>query len=247
MIPWQLLGTAIVPGARHELRLYRHDTEYAIRVGGAELMSSDANASESALAELAIARLANKTSARVLVGGLGMGYTAAAALSALGRESHVCVAELVPEVIEWNRGPLAHLAGRPLEDPRVSVRAVDVGQVIREKAGAWDAILLDVDNGPSALTSDSNNWLYLNEGLRAIRAALRESGILAVWSADPSRPFVQRLKQTGYYPEEISVKARSRGRARHTVWVARRRADSVLISHSRPAETSRVQRSMRPG
>lgn len=185
-------------------------------------MTSRAHASEEALAELAAARLA-RADARFLIGGLGMGYTLAALLRRVGPRASVVVAEIVPELIEWNRGPLGPLAGHPLADPRVRVRAADVGAVLREARGAFDAVLLDVDNGPEAATRPGNEWLYGAEGLRAAAAALREGGVLAVWSAGADRAFARRLRAAGLGVEEHRVAAGpGRRRGRRVVWVAAR-------------------------
>jgi spermidine synthase len=224
MIPWELLGAAHVPGAGKELRLYRRGDEYAIRVDNYELMNSYVHGSEEALAELACARIADRPRARVLIGGLGMGYTAAAALHRLGAKAMVVIAELVPAVVTWNRGPLAHLAGHPLEDKRTIVRETDVARVLRADVGYYDAIMLDVDNGPDGLTSQGNNWLYGPAGLQTSHEALRPGGVLAVWSASPDRAFPKRLHKAGFEVEEARVRARgARGGARRTIWLAGRR------------------------
>jgi spermidine synthase len=221
MIPWKLLGCAQVPGSKEELRLYRRGKEFSIRVNNCELMSSRAHGSEDALAELACAKIADRHCPRVLIGGLGMGYTTAAALRRLGTGSQVVVAELVPAVVEWNRGPLADLAGHPLQDARVTVQEVDVAAVLRAECGAYDAILLDVDNGPDGLARKGNDWLYSQAGLNAAHEALTPGGILAVWSAAPDSAFAKRLGLAGFEVNEVCVRARgSRGGGRHTIWFA---------------------------
>ena len=221
MIPWELLGSAQVPGDSGELRLYRRGKEFSIRVNGSELMNSSAHGSEDALAELACAKIADRSRPRVLIGGLGMGYTLAAALRRLGPNARVVVAELVPELVVWNRGPLAALAGHPLEDTRVNVREVDVAQVLQAEQQAYDAILLDVDNGPEGLTRQGNDWLYSRPGLDAAFAALRPAGVLAVWSAGPNPSFSRRLRQAGFKVDEVRVRARGpRGGGHHTIWIA---------------------------
>jgi spermidine synthase len=223
MIPWEFLGSAQAPGNGPELRLYKRGEEFSIRVNGCELMNSRVHGSEVALAELACARIADHPCPRVLIGGLGMGYTTAAALRRLGAEGQVVVAELVPAVVEWNRGPLAALAGHPLQDVRVTVREVDVAQILKEEHRAYDAILLDVDNGPEGLTRKCNDWLYARAGLDAAFAALRPAGVLAVWSAGPDEAFFKRLCQAGFQVDEARVRARgSRGGSRHTIWLAGR-------------------------
>jgi len=225
MIPWQLLDSAQVPGEGGDLRLYQRDGEFSIRVDGAELMNSRIHGSEEAMAELACARIASLPCPRVLIGGLGMGYTLAAALNRLGAESRVVVAELVPAVVAWNRGPLAALAGRPLDDRRVTVREADVAQILETEHGAYDAILLDVDNGPRALTQKGNDRLYTRTGLEASFAALRPAGVFALWSASPNRLFSRLLHKVGFEVHEERVRARGpRGGGYHTIWIARRNA-----------------------
>ena len=185
-------------------------------------MTSRSHASEEALGALAAAALRGCAAPRVLLGGLGMGYTLAAALRALGPRAQVVVAELVPAVVEWNRGPLAPLAGHPLADARVRVRAGDVAAVLREERDAWDAVALDVDNGPEAATARANAWLYGPEGLSAAHEALRSGGVLAVWSASADRAFRRRVSAAGFEVEEVRVPGRGGRRARHVVWIARR-------------------------
>jgi spermidine synthase len=223
MIPWELLDSAPVPGGSETLHLYRRDTEFSIRVDGCELMNSRVHGSEDALAELVCARLGSRPSPKVLIGGLGMGYTAAAALQNLGAKAQVVVAELVPAVVAWNLGPLASLAGQPLEDSRITVREIDVALIIKAEQHAYDGIVLDVDNGPDGLTRSGNDWLYSRAGLKAAYAALKPSGILAVWSASPDPAFSKLLRQTGFSVEEVTVRARGRkGGSRHMIWLAAR-------------------------
>lgn len=223
MIPWELLDSAPVPGGNETLCLYRRGTEFSIRVDGEELMNSRVHDSEEALAKLACARVADRPMPTVLIGGLGMGYTVAAALQRLGAQARVVVAELVPAVVAWNRGVLAGLAGHPLEDMRISVREIDVARILQTEQQAYDAILLDVDNGPDGLTRSGNDWLYSREGLSAARAALKPSGILAVWSASPEPAFSRLLRQTGFTVEEVTARARGRkGGRRHLIWLAER-------------------------
>ncbi len=225
MVPWKFIGSARLPAGGEELRLYQRGEEFSIRIGGGELMNSRAHESEEALADLACARIAGRPKPRVLVGGLGMGYTAAAALKHIGPAGRVVVAELAPEVVEWNRGPLAELAGRPLEDGRLSVREIDVGQLLREAPLAFDAILLDVDNGPERLAHQANEWLYSMAGLEAAHAALRPAGVLAVWSAASVRAFSKRLRRAGFTLREVGSHARAAGRGgRRTIWLAARGA-----------------------
>jgi len=221
VIPWEFIGSARLPVGGEELRLYKRGEEFSIRFDGGELMNSRAHGSEDALADLACAVIADRPRPRVLIGGLGMGYTAAAALKRLGAAGRVVVAELAPAVVEWNRGPLAHLAGRPLQDARIRVREIDVGRVLREESQAYDAILLDVDNGPGGLACRSNAWLYSMAGLDAAHAALRPAGVLAVWSASPDQTFSKRLRRAGFDAEEVGVQATAAGRGgRRTIWLA---------------------------
>jgi spermidine synthase len=222
MIPWELLDSSPVPGGSETLRLYRRDTEFSIRLDGCELMNSRVHGSEDALAELGCAKLANRPSPKVLIGGLGMGYTAAAALQNLGARAQVVVAELVPAVVAWNWGPLAHLAGQPLDDDRILVREIDVAHMLKAEQHAYDAIILDVDNGPDGLTSSANDWLYGRDGLNAAHTALKPSGILAVWSASPDPAFSRLLRQAGFSVEEVTVRARGRKGSRHMIWLAER-------------------------
>jgi spermidine synthase len=223
MIPWELIDSSRVPGTGGELCLYRRGREFSIMVNGCELMNSRAHGSEDALAELACGRIAGHSSPRVLIGGLGMGYTTAATLRHLDADGRVVVAELVPAVVEWNRGPLSDLAGHPLQDGRVTVRETDVALILKGEQRAYDAILLDVDNGPEAMTREGNAWLYSRAGLDAAFAALRPAGVLAVWSAGPDRAFARRLDQAGFDVDEVKVRARGpKGGGRHTIWLAGR-------------------------
>jgi len=223
MIPWVFLESAQVPDNGAELGLYRRGEEFSIRVGNRELMNSRVHGSEEALAEMACARIVDRFAPRILIGGLGMGYTLAAALRALGAEGSVTVAELIPTVVAWNRGPLSALAGNPLQDGRVTLQEVDVAQVLRAARQAYDAVLLDVDNGPEGLARKENDWLYARPGLEAVHTALRPGGVLAVWSAAPNQVFAQRLRRVGFTVDEAHIPARSSGKGRrHTIWLARR-------------------------
>lgn len=225
MVPWQLLDSAPVPGENQELRLYRRGGEFSIRVNGSELMNSRAHGSEQAMARLACARIASLASPLVLIGGLGMGYTLAAALNRLGATGRVVVAEIVPAVVAWNRGPLGALAGDPLADGRVSVREADVARILLAEPRSYDAILMDVDNGPRGLTRKGNDWLYSRTGLAAAHAALRPAGVFALWSASPNPAFTRRLCQAGFTVDERPVPARGpRGAGRHTIWIGERAA-----------------------
>ena len=222
MLPWEHLDTAPIPGGG-ELRLIRRGGEYAIMLGNNPLMNSRLSGSEEALATLVGARLAARPQPMLLIGGLGMGFTLRAALGQLGAGAAITVAELVPSVIAWARGPMAEVFAGSLADPRVSIRQADVGAVIRAGAGAYDAILLDVDNGPDGLTRKGNDALYTDPGLRAARAALKPGGILAVWSVGPDDAFRLRLQKAGFAIEEVRVKAhKGRSGTRHVIWLATR-------------------------
>ena len=219
------LGGVRVPGSGGTLSLHKRGEEFTLRVYDTELMSSGVHESEDALARLACAKLARVAEPVVLIGGLGMGYTLAAALKEVGPAAQVIVAELVPAVVEWNRGPLAHLAGNPLSDPRVSVRVQDIALSLQTELQAFDAILLDVDNGPEGLTRDSNNWLYSPDGLTSAYTALRPGGVLAIWSSAPEKSFAMRLRKMGFEVEEVRVASSTNAHDdRHTIWLAVNRA-----------------------
>lgn len=220
MIARELLGTAQVPGGT-ELKLYRHDRDFMIVMGHNELMSSRMSGSEIALATETIKRVKGRTAPSLLIGGYGMGFTLRAALEVLGPKAELVVAELVPEIIEWARGPMADLAAGCLDDPRVRLIMGDVGSVIDGASGDYDAILLDVDNGPDGVVRDGNNSLYTASGLRAARRALTPGGVLAVWSAGPEPAFTRRLEKNGFDVDEIRVAARTNGKGpKHTIWFA---------------------------
>lgn len=225
MKPWRHLDSAAVPTGDDELQLWQRDTEFSIRLKrGGELMNSRAFGSERALATLVCERLrtpANpRQGLRILVGGLGLGHTLAAALADLPADAEVTVAELSPAVVRWNRGPLRELAGAPLDDPRARVFEGDVAQQVRSHHRYWDGILLDVDNGPEGLTREENDWLYSAAGLRALLKALRPGGLIGVWSAHASAPFNRRLRGTGARVEEVPVRARQGKRgSKHRVWL----------------------------
>ena len=223
MRPWVLLDSTEVPGNGGELRLYQRGDEFSIKiVGRGELMNSRMHGSEDALAEQTCARLKGCANPRLLIGGLGMGFTLAAALQYAGDQAQVVVAELVPGVVEWNKGPLGEHAGYPVKDSRVTVREGDVANILKVEQEAYDAILLDVDNGPEGLTHKENDWLYSMNGLNAAYAALRPQGVLAVWSAGPDQNFTQRLRKVGFEVDEVRVRAHGKKGARHVIWFARR-------------------------
>jgi spermidine synthase len=220
MIPWVHLDTAKVPGGG-ELRLMRRGAEFSIMSGAIELMNSRLSGSEKALATLACDRIRGRVKPAMLVGGLGMGFTLRAALAELPADAAVVVAELLPAVVAWARGPMAHIFDGCLDDPRVSVREGDVGDLIRSGRAAYDAILLDVDNGPGGLSREANDSLYTAAGLGAAKRALRPGGVLAVWSAGPDDRFTGRLGKAGFAVEEVRVRATGGGRgARHVIWLA---------------------------
>lgn len=222
MIPSILLGSAPIPDTANELRLYQRGEEFSIKIPGrGELMNSRVHGSEKALADLSCERIAGRARPRVLVGGLGMGFTLAAALQALGPDAEVVVAELVPEVVEWNRQAMGVPAGQPLADPRSSVYIGDVSDLLRQQRAAFDAILLDVDNGPEALIRRENDWLYTVSGLETTRLALRPEGVLAVWSAGRDRLFTSRLHHAGFKVKEVVVRPHRAGKGpRHHIWLA---------------------------
>jgi len=221
MIPWLQLDTARVPGADVQLRLMQRGAEFSMRLGQNELMSSRLSGSEEALATLACRRIEAVKSPHLLIGGLGMGFTLRAALAVLGSDARIMVAELVPAVIAWARGPMADIFGDSLDDPRASIREADVVDVIASHDSAFDAILLDVDNGPEGLIRKANDALYDLKGLNAIRRALRPGGVLAVWSSGPNPLFSKRLRAAGFDVNEVAVRATTkRSGARHVIWFA---------------------------
>lgn len=217
-----LLGVAHVPGGV-ELRLVQHGEGFTILLENTELMSTQANASEEALATMTCDRLGGQDAIQMLIGGYGMGYTLRAALAALGDDASVFVAEIVPEIIEWARGPMRHLTNGCLDDPRVVVVGEDVAMLIRAAQGGYDAILLDVDNGPEWLTRRENDRLYSREGLQAALRALKPGGILAVWSAWSDPAFTARLEDVGFVVSTVEARARANGKGfRHVIWFARK-------------------------
>ncbi len=217
--PWEQLGLVALPTGE-ELTLARTGEEYSVSVNDVVLMNSRSHYSEEQLAVLGCAHLQAHPKARVLVGGLGMGFTLRAALDVLAADATVEVAELLPEVVEWNREHLGHLAGHPLDDPRTWVRTEDVRRTLECASGAYDAVLLDVDNGPQAFTVQSNDSLYLDDGLRCIANALRPSGVLSVWSAWDDGSFTHCLRRNGFHARKKRVPARPRGNFIHTLWLA---------------------------
>ncbi len=221
MIARELLATARVPGGE-ELQLYRHDRDFMIVLGHNELMSTRKWGSEEALATLALDRIGHARRPRLLIGGYGMGFTLRAALRAMPADGEVTVVELVPEIIEWARGPMADLAAGCLDDPRVRLLQSDVAWTIAAAQADYDAILLDVDNGPDGLVREDNNQIYSASGLRAARAALAPGGVLAIWSAGPDPAFARRLQKLRFAVEERTVASRSNGKGpKHVIWLAK--------------------------
>jgi spermidine synthase len=223
MIPWLQIDTTPVPGAEVELRLMRRGDEFSMMLGQNELMNSRLSGSEAALATLACKRIELVRRPHLLIGGLGMGFTLRAALAVLGSDARIVVAELVPAVIAWARGPIAGIFGDSLSDPRASIREADVVDVVRSHRSAFDAILLDVDNGPEALIRKANDALYDLKGLKAIHRALRPRGVLAIWSSGPNAAFSKRLRDAGFDVNEVAIRATAkRSGARHVIWFAAR-------------------------
>ncbi|MGZ2409474.1 spermidine synthase [Rhizobium ruizarguesonis] len=221
MLPWIQLDSATIPGEGGELRLKQRGGEFSIMLGANELMNSRLSGSEEALATLSWDRIKSHPKPRVLIGGLGMGFTLRAALAVLPEDAGVTVAELVPAVVAWARGPMAEVFKGCLDDPRVGIHQGDVGEAIRAGKAAYDAILLDVDNGPDGLTRKSNDRLYNFSGLRAASDALRPGGVLAVWSSGPDPDFTRRLKDSGFAVDAVNTRANGkRGGARHVIWLA---------------------------
>ncbi|WP_311268128.1 spermidine synthase [Sphingobium sp. WCS2017Hpa-17] len=223
MIPREYLDSAQVPGGQ-ELKLYRRGADHMIVLDRNELMSSQMSGSEKQLALMTIERLRGRKAPHILIGGYGMGFTLRAALGVLDKAAKVTVAELVPKIIEWARGPMVDLMAGCLDDPRVDLVIDDVVPVIAAGHGTYDAILLDVDNGPDGLTAAANDRLYSRAGLQTAKAALKPGGILAVWSAGSDDVFANRLRNAGFLVDEVAVKARDNGKGpRHVIWFALKR------------------------
>lgn len=223
MQPRELLGIADVPGGE-PLRLFRRGNDFMIVLDRNELMNSRMSGSEAALAVMTLDRLPSRGKRHLLVGGYGMGFTLRAALAKMDAGETITLAELVPDIIVWARGPMADLTAGCLDDPRVNLVQDDVAALIDAGQGTYDAILLDVDNGPDGLTVAANDRLYSASGLSRAMRALRPGGILAVWSAGPDEAFTRRLRAAGFVVEEVAVKARDNGKGpRHVIWFATRR------------------------
>ncbi len=222
MTPRIHLGTALVPGG-DQLDLYSRGDDFMIVLDRNELMSTRMNGSEIALAEMTLERLASNAAPHLLIGGYGMGFTLRAALAMMGPKAQASVAELVPDIIAWARGPMAAVTAGCLDDSRVRLIIGDVAAAIRAEPAAYDAILLDVDNGPDGLTRAGNDGLYSAEGLAAAKRALRPGGILAVWSAGEDKKFAKRLERAGFAVDEVAVRARTNGKGpRHIIWFAQK-------------------------
>ncbi|EQB07820.1 spermidine synthase [Sphingobium quisquiliarum P25] len=223
MQPRELIDTAPVPGGQ-PLKLYRRGHDHMIVLDGNELMSSRMSGSEKALAVMTLDRLKRVSDPHLLIGGYGMGFTLRAALANMGPGGLITLVELVPQIIAWARGPMADLAEGCLDDARVHLVEGDVAAVIASARGSYDAILLDVDNGPDGLTTPANDRLYSAAGLAAAKSALRPGGILAIWSAAPDAAFTRRLRDAGFLVDEVAVKARDNGKGpRHVIWFAAKR------------------------
>jgi spermidine synthase len=235
MIPRILIDTAAIPGGG-SLRLIQRGEEFSIMSGTIELMNSRLSGSEEALATLAAERIGHVAEPRILIGGLGMGFTLRAALAAFGPQAAITVVELVPAVIAWARGPMAELFAGSLDDRRVTIKEADVATVIGAGKATWDAILLDVDNGPEGLMRTENDALYAYRGLGQARDALRPGGVLAVWSSGVDGEFTQRLKDSGFTVREVAARASVKRRgARHTIWLATPAADPEVRPQRRKA------------
>ncbi len=220
MLPWVELDRAKVPGGG-EFRLMQRGTEFTIFAGTIGLMSSRQAGSEEAMARIAAERIGARPKARVLIGGLGMGFTLRAALAAFRADAELVVAELVPQIAgAWARGPLAAIHGDSIDDPRVTLRVGDVGGVMAADMAKFDAILLDVDNGPEGLSRPGNDALYSHSGIARAKAALRPGGMLAIWSVAPDAHFTRRLEQSGMKVEQLKARAHGGKGARHVIWVA---------------------------
>lgn len=229
MVAVDLIDVADIPGGG-QLRLMQRGSDFAIEYGDTQLMVSWASRSEQALATLACQRVA-MDGCRMLIGGLGMGFTLGAALAALPGNANVVVAELVPKVVEWARGALSHLFGGALDDPRVVVNICDVHDVINGSPEQFDAILLDVDNGPDGLISPANDRLYCDWGLRTAYAALSPGGVLAIWSGYPQHGFADRLEDAGFLVEEVTMRTGENGRGdRHVIWLATRQHRAAMVA-----------------
>jgi spermidine synthase len=221
---WITIERTTIPGSDTELTLSQRGDDFAMRIAGqpGDLMNSRRHHSEDMLAELGCAHISATENAKILVGGLGMGFTLAAVLKTVAASAEVIVAELVPAVVEWNRGALGQCAGQPTEDQRTRIYTGDVADQITQRPAAFDAILLDVDNGPDPITHADNEWLYSIPGLQHLYEAVRPQGIVAIWSAGADDDFLKRLKKTGFSVEVRTVRARPGKGSRHKLFLARK-------------------------
>ena len=232
MIAWENIDRVRIPGQEQEITLQKRGSEFSIRTAGVELMNSRVHGSEDELARLTCDRIKHREGLKLLIGGLGMGFTLASALKHTRADARIIVSELIYAVIMWNREFLGHLSGMPLNDPRVQVKQEDVATAIQSKKSYWDAIVLDVDNGPEGLTRKENNRLYGSAGLKAAFCALRPGGMLSVWSAGDNEAFTRLLGQCGFHTTKKMVRARnSQKGGRHILWLAQKPDD---VSFSKP-------------
>lgn len=224
MLPRETIASAAIPGSSRTLTLVSHGRDFVVMLDRDELMGTRMQFSEEQLAELTLERVKAKRP-RVLVGGYGLGFTYRAALARLPEGGSVTVAEVVPDILEWAKGPLAHLTGESLDDPRGEIVICDVAALIDDAIDGttrkYDAILLDVDNGPDGIVRDANDRLYTRTGIGKARDALNPGGVLAIWSAAPDPAFTRRLRDSGMAVEERWVRARPNNKGpRHTIWFA---------------------------
>jgi|SRR5580698_8334351 spermidine synthase len=243
MIRWIQIDKTKVPGAEVELTLKRRGAEFSMMLGQNELMNSRLSGSEEALATLSCRRIEGVKRPHILIGGLGMGFTLRAALKVMGADARIVVAELVPAVIAWARGPMAELFGNSLADPRAEIREADVADVIASSRSVFDAVLLDVDNGPEGLIRKANDALYDAKGLHAIRNALRPGGVLAVWSSGPNVTFTKRLRSADFDVNEVGVRATTkRSGAHHVIWFATKPKTEAKASQVAKSKAAKARR-----
>ena len=220
MKPWNTVGKAVSPDGTR-LELVEHDGDYVIKADDLPLMSTRMHFSEMELARLVCTKL--KSNAKVMIGGLGLGYTLRSALDLIPKDGVVVQVELVPEVIEWNKGPLGSFNNHPLKDTRTEIVQDDISKVIRQSQNSYDSIMLDVDNGPSPLVNERNAWLYTDNGLRSIRNALKNGGKVAIWSANDEPRFISRMKRNGFLGEKHRTQAhQGKGGIRHVIFTGRK-------------------------